>query len=262
MTQSSARDAPFALNRGNAAQQIIGDLRDQILGGVYPRGSKLPTERELAQRYGVSIPTVREAIRGLSAVHLVEPRHGTGVYVIAAADLMFAMAASTLIELENIQLLDVLDLLEALQGKAAVLACTSAGDDELVALGVALDELEQAQTNDELADRLRVFLRLLADVSHNALITTLNKFLADLLIEILQDGLLGLGKRWPTVAAELSADRRSLVEAIKQRDAERARKLTVDYNRHTKRLVAEGLGAGPGEPEERMRLAMKRAIAR
>jgi GntR family transcriptional regulator, transcriptional repressor for pyruvate dehydrogenase complex len=262
MTEPLRPSAPFSLNRGNAAEQIISDLRDQILQGKYPRGSKLPSERELSQWYGVSVPTVREAIRGLSAVCLVESRHGTGVYVTAAADVMFAMAASTLIELENIQLIEVLDALEALYGKAAVLACENATDVELDGLVAVLDAVDQAQTNEALGENLRTFLKLLAEASHNVLIATIAKFLSNLLIEIVQDELIGLGDRWRAVATQLGPDRHLLAEALRGRDVARAAKLTADYHRHTKRLVANGTDANADEADALMRRAVKRVRGR
>ena len=92
------------LHRGSAANQVFVKLRDQILQGTLARGTKLPSERELAQRYQVSAPTIREAIRGLTAVRLVEVRHGTGMYVTAAVDALFAMATSALLEVEKVEL--------------------------------------------------------------------------------------------------------------------------------------------------------------
>jgi GntR family transcriptional repressor for pyruvate dehydrogenase complex len=254
--------SPISLSRGNAAEQIISDLRDQILQGKYPRGSKLPSERELAQWYQVSVPTVREAVRGLSAVCLVEPRHGTGVYVTAAADMMFALAASTLIELENVHLLDVLDAFEVLQGKAIALACANATDEELDALIAVLDVLDRADGNADLAEPLRTFLKLLAHASHNALISTMSSFLSGLLIEIVQDELIGLGDRWKAVAAKLGPDRRLLVEAMRRRDQAQAAALAADYHQRTKRLVADVLAASGNEAGAMMRRAVKRVRAR
>jgi GntR family transcriptional repressor for pyruvate dehydrogenase complex len=62
---TSFKTAPVArvVDRSRVADQIFKDLRHQIVLGELPRGSKLPTERELAERYQVSGPTVREAIR-------------------------------------------------------------------------------------------------------------------------------------------------------------------------------------------------------
>ena len=54
MLQPSAK-----LYRGRVADQIVEDLRGQILSGVLPDGARLPSERELAARYDVSAPTIR-----------------------------------------------------------------------------------------------------------------------------------------------------------------------------------------------------------
>jgi len=67
-----------------------------------PRGARLPPERELAQRFGVSGPTVREAIRGLSALGLVEVRHGSGAYVAPNIDGIVAVSLGALIQLEEV----------------------------------------------------------------------------------------------------------------------------------------------------------------
>lgn len=222
----------------------------------------MPSERELSQWYGVSVPTVREAIRGLSAICLVEARHGAGVYVTAAADVMFTVAASTLIELEKVQLVEVLDALEALYGKAAVLACEKATDAELDALVAVLDAVDHAETNKDLAENLRTFLKLMAEASHNVLIATIANFLSDLLIEIVQDDLIGLGDRWVAVAAQLGPDRHMLADALRGRDVARAATLTADYHRHTKRLVANSVKANSNEADALMRRAVKRVRAR
>src|ERR1700722_16649339 len=171
------------LHRGSAANQVFVKLREQILQGTLARGTKLPSERELAQRYQGSAPTIREAIRGLAAVRLVEVRHGTGIYVTAAVDALFAMATSALLEVERVELVDILDILEMLYEKSASLACANASDEELQALGAAVGKIDAGSEVMEAAGALQEFLGLLADAAHNALISHLCKFLVGLLLE-------------------------------------------------------------------------------
>src|SRR6267154_1758397 len=162
---ADTRAATVRLNRGGMAEQVMADLTDQILQGTLARGIKLPSERELAQRYQVSGPTIREAIRGLAAVNLVEVRHGAGMYVTAAVDGLFTLATSALIQLEKIELLNILDILEPLHVKAAMLACKHATTKELLALSSALETLERDAKVADIAAELRVFLGLMADAS-------------------------------------------------------------------------------------------------
>src|SRR5687768_5642512 len=65
-------------------RQIADQLRLLIEKGEFPLGSRLPAERELAQRLGVSRPSVREALIALEVEGLVEVRMGSGIYVVRA----------------------------------------------------------------------------------------------------------------------------------------------------------------------------------
>src|SRR5437660_5159163 len=62
--------------------QILRSLKDEIIRGVYPVGSLLPTEEELCARFSVSRYTVREALRRLRDDRLVASRRGAGTTVV------------------------------------------------------------------------------------------------------------------------------------------------------------------------------------
>src|SRR5690242_16895275 len=64
-----------------AIDAVFERLLADIVGGVYPAGSRLPAERELSRQLGASRPTLREALRRLGEWNLVEPRRGSGVVV-------------------------------------------------------------------------------------------------------------------------------------------------------------------------------------
>ena len=66
---------------------VLEKLQRLIDEGEYPPGGRLPPERELAKRFKVSRPTVREAIIALEALEQVEVKTGSGVYVLDAAQL-------------------------------------------------------------------------------------------------------------------------------------------------------------------------------
>jgi GntR family transcriptional regulator len=62
--------------------QVVHALKEEIVSGVYPVGSRLPSEEELCERFSVSRYTVREALRRLREDHLVTSRQGAGTVVV------------------------------------------------------------------------------------------------------------------------------------------------------------------------------------
>jgi DNA-binding FadR family transcriptional regulator len=99
---STWAERPPALARVGAAEAVFADLRDAILSGELPVGTRLPSESALAERHGVSRSVVREALRSCHALGLTEPRTGLGSFVIkdkVEQDPVFgSFAASELLE--------------------------------------------------------------------------------------------------------------------------------------------------------------------
>src|SRR3979411_647585 len=109
MSQPSAK-----LYRGRVADQIVDDLRGQILSGALPDGARLPSEREVAAHYDVSAPTIRESVRVLTAMGLLSTRNGSRTTVTAQGDALLAMSIASVVQFEKMSAADVLGLLEAL----------------------------------------------------------------------------------------------------------------------------------------------------
>src|SRR4051794_37939232 len=70
---------------GRLYKRVADELRGAILAGRYQVGRRLPAERELAEMFKVSRPTIREAVIALELQQLVEVRVGAGVFVLDAA---------------------------------------------------------------------------------------------------------------------------------------------------------------------------------
>jgi DNA-binding FadR family transcriptional regulator len=236
----------------------MDDLRNRICQGIYPRGAKLPSERELAEYYRVSGPTIREALRGLAATNLVRMRKGMGVYVIAATDAMFASALGGILELEKAQLLDVLAVSEALYVKAVTLACEHATDEELSVIAKTLDLLDQRKAAEKLFEDLKTFLDLVARASHNVPLSVFCRFLMVLQVEVANEQIGGIPRNWETIAIKLRSDRRELVSALLARNPVLAASWAAAYHEHTRRLVSDVLATTGGQSVSTLRRAIRR----
>jgi DNA-binding FadR family transcriptional regulator len=227
----------YQRNRISAADQVFNDLRRQILSGHLERGERLPSEKELAVHYEVSPPTVREAVRALSSVGLVEARHGAGTFVIAESGAILAAAMNSVVELENIDLLSIFDLSEAVYLKVVGLAMTKASDKEIAALQAAADRFKPTTNNVEFPAALRAFLMGLVATSHNRLIITLSTFLVEAQISLAT----GVARRSPTawkrVAGQLIGERQAIVDALRERDREAAEEAVRSYMKRGGELV-------------------------
>src|SRR5882757_7931795 len=138
MTMSMSR-SPANLYRGRVADQIVEDLRRQIVNGELPDGTRLPSERELATHYDVSAPTIREAIRVLAAIGLLSTRNGSRTTVTARTDTLLAMSIASVVQFEKMTASDVLGVLGALNAYAVEQAVERASDEDIAKLRVAAE---------------------------------------------------------------------------------------------------------------------------
>ncbi len=234
--------SPFRRDRTRAADQVLDDLRLQILSGRLVRGTRLPSEKELAAHYDVSSPTVREALRALSAMSLVEVRHGSGTFVIAETARLLSTAMAAVVQLERVDILGILDVSEALFITAMRLGVSAATEEDLSALRRATGRFEPDSDGADFAGALNDFLKALVEVSHNPLLIGMSGFLIDTQIALAQDS----GRRspalWQRIAGELIGERKAILEALETRDSDAAEATVVTYMQRARKLVRENLG--------------------
>jgi GntR family transcriptional repressor for pyruvate dehydrogenase complex len=115
-------------------QDLARRLIAELAAGNYPVGSRLPAERELAQQYAVSRPTVREAIIALEVQGLVEVRIGSGAYVLR-------LPGSGDIPGFNITAFELTEARLLFEGEAAALAATQVTDADLIEIEALLREI-------------------------------------------------------------------------------------------------------------------------
>ncbi|WP_422075740.1 FadR/GntR family transcriptional regulator [Tranquillimonas rosea] len=110
------------------ADQIYGRILAQISAGLFPSGSKLPSETRMAADFGVSRPVVRDALARLQRDGLVESRRGSGSFVLSAppADLSHVTDMNDVARFQRFQ-----EFRLAIEGPAAGLAAARRGEDEL-----------------------------------------------------------------------------------------------------------------------------------
>jgi GntR family transcriptional repressor for pyruvate dehydrogenase complex len=123
-------------------RRVLGHLRDLLVNGGVQTGHRLPSERELALSLGVSRPAVREAVRAMEMIGVLETRHGRASTVrIPDASVLGEFFSLALAQQPAI-MGDILEVRIALERQALRLACTRATDADHRNLEAALADIE------------------------------------------------------------------------------------------------------------------------
>jgi DNA-binding FadR family transcriptional regulator len=236
------------LQRSRVADQIVEDLRRQILGGELPDATQLPSERELAAHYDVSAPTIRESVRVLTAMGLLNTRNGSRTTVTAQADTLLAMSIASVVQFEKMTADDVFGLLSALNAYAAEQAVERASDADIAELRAAAEQAaeEIASVESGSAALLHYFVTLSA-ISHNPLLAALCRFITQIQIGLAVELSKGSTEEFRRVPRSLRKARMDIVDAIAQRDAAMAVQLIRDYHRK----VISRIQSSPGAKKRR-----------
>lgn len=202
--------------------EIIESIRQDIVTRRLPDGVRLPSEKELSDRFGVSQPTVREAIRALETLGLVEVLHGSGSFVRSQGDFALASALQTLLQLRSVGIMDVIDIRQVLGRYSIKLAVANATDKDLADLA---DSCACFERSDDFKDVQEVvahvigFQRALSAASHNALLMSLEAFLLALLNEVQFKSLSRRGVRfWRARAMDFQVHRVAILEGLRSND--------------------------------------------
>jgi DNA-binding FadR family transcriptional regulator len=156
------------------ASQIADKIKQAILEGALKVDERLPTEEELAQRFAVSRPTIREALKRLAAQNLIRSRRGPtgGTFVNqptqAETRLMMAYATALLVSMGELSLADIAETRQELESLCCRLAAKRRTDEQLQLMAEEINRQRDPNLSDQdfCASDVR-FHRTLIAAAHN-----------------------------------------------------------------------------------------------
>lgn len=209
--------------------QISEQIRSSILAGEFAPGDKLPPERELAEMFGVSRPSVREALNMLAAAGLVESYQGGGTVVKSLVETATGSPLSELIKAESERALDVIEVRKGMEAWTAYYAAQRALPDDIRKLETIVDTMESNLENLKSSEDLDAnFHILVARATHNVVWLHLMQTIFDAMKEF-QRGV------WRAVYLTeedrriLFTHHKAVFEAIRDRTPERAREAMLAH---------------------------------
>jgi len=218
-----ARFRPVAVER--LSDGVVDQFREMVLLGELVPGQRLPNERELGEMFGVSRNSVREALRQLELLTLVERRRGDGTYV-RQLDLVQLMAPfGAIIASSAAAVDDVLEFRRTFEPEVAALAAVKADDDGKSRLRSSLRDFDSA-LGARGADVADVdFHFTVALVTRNAVVIGVQRAVMELMAHFRAQ--LGPASYDGTVAA--AHGHGAIVDAIVEGDPVRARHAAVSH---------------------------------
>ncbi|AVE08137.1 transcriptional regulator PdhR [Pseudomonas palleroniana] len=227
------------------SDDIVEQLEGMILEGTLKSGERLPAERALAERFGVSRPSLREAIQKLAAKGLLVSRQGGGNYVAESLGSTFSDPLLHLLENNPEAQRDLLEFRQTLEASCAYYAALRATEVDRERLTAAFDALQDCYTRADEVSRLEEgaadarFHLAIAEASHNAVLLHTIRGLFDLLKRNVVTNIGGMYQQRTETRDMLISQHRDLYLAIVEGRAEQAREVSTRHLLYVQEVLEE-----------------------
>ena len=204
--------------------KVIARIKEMISEGEFGPGDRLPPEHELAERLGVSRGSLREAVRALSQINVLDVRRGDGTYVTSLEPRELLSGFMFAIELLQAQgLNEVIEVRRLLLPPAAGLAAERVTKEQLQEMREVIEQLEVAEDPDQIARLHREFQALVGDATGNESLSSI--------LRALQWRGEHVRRTWlnsdPTIPEVALAHQKLLFDALQRGDSDTARSIAT-----------------------------------
>jgi GntR family transcriptional repressor for pyruvate dehydrogenase complex len=235
----SARGQTDKPRKLGAGAQVVEHVRREIEAGRLGPGARLPPERELARKMGVSRPSLRSGLRTLQAMGIIDARRGAGTFIVEGPPHLGKGPLQFLAALHGFTLDQIYEARRLLEVGAAGLAAERAKGDEIAAMAdeiagmfAALDDPQTFLSHD------LGFHRAVSAGAGNPILATIIRTLTEIIWDTGRLNMEGFSLR------ESAETHRRIYSAIKAKNAERARR---EMTQHLEHARWEQVGRGAGE---------------
>ena len=224
--------------------QVIERLRALIADGSYEPGSKLPPERELALQLGVGRPAIREAIKALSILDVIESRRGAGTFVRTQESRQAGWPERASLNNTNFGMLELLEVRKMFEPRAAWLAAARANENDLRRIDAARRALEDAGEDwRRIVDLDFELHTAIVCAAGNPVLAWIHRLLMPVMLESRS-----ITARSAADRSRMHRDHRAIVDGILRREPEAAQQAMLD---HIHTIGMDLITEGPEKPEAR-----------
>ncbi|MGI3210831.1 FadR/GntR family transcriptional regulator [Roseovarius tibetensis] len=220
---------------------VAKQIETLILRGILRPGERLPAERDLAEKFRVSRPSLREAVANLQDKGLLTTRAGAGIYVADVLGSAFSDALIGLFAEHDESVFDYISFRRDLEGLAAWRAARFASDTDLQVIQALMDKMEAAHRKTDPADEARLdaeFHMAIIEASHNVIMLHMMRSM----FQLLREGVFYNRKvmfKQRTTRGALLAQHQAINAALQARDPDAARDAVADHLTYVEQALAD-----------------------
>lgn len=209
-------------------RKIVDQVKQNIASGNLKKGDKLPSERQMSEMFGLSRATIREAIKALNTLGIIECSHGSGNYISSNLSNSLTEPLSIMFMLEGGHPGHTLELRRALEFAAAGSAARNIEETELARLRALCDCIEASTDENEKARYDFQFHREIARASGNPLLIVLLNAVETLISEHVHDARASILKD-SSKEDIINRQHRDIVDALSRSSPEEAEKAVLAH---------------------------------
>jgi GntR family transcriptional regulator, transcriptional repressor for pyruvate dehydrogenase complex len=209
-------------------EQVIEQIKEMIADGTLKKGDKLPSERDLVEQLQVSRTSIREALRAMEIIGLIECRQGGGNFVRENFENSLFEPLSVMFMLEKRNPSEIIELRKVIEVETVALAAERITDDELQEIGEIIEELKVSE-NEEVAVKVdKRFHYAVARAAKNGLILAILNAVSSLIDDFIKDARMKILQE-ESNRVILSAQHEQVYLALRKHDASAAVKAMRDH---------------------------------
>lgn len=213
------------IKKAKVYEEIVAKIKDMVEKGRFKSGDQLPVERELAEVFRVSRSSVREALRSLESQGFIESRQGDGTYIARQPVESIVRPLASVILTEKDDQMELFEMRRMIEPDLAYLAAERATEEEIAMMEKVLSlQQEQIDRGDYETDVDRNFHYIMARAARNKALLRITDNIIDLLAESREQYLQVEGRPQKSILRH-----REVLEAIRDRDPERAEKCMLEH---------------------------------
>ena len=235
---------------------VVRQIEGLILRGILRPGERLPSERELAERLGVSRPSLRDAVAELQGQGLLATRAGSGIYVAEVLGSAFSPALTRLFATHDEAVFDYLSFRRDMEGLAAERAARLASDSDLKVVQAVFDKMVAAHSKRNAKREAELdahFHTAIIEASHNVVMLHMMRSMFELLREgVFYNRQVMFSQRMTRDA--LLDQHRAINDALQARDPQQARAAIEAHLDFVKEALNDQQRAAKNEAIARKRL--------